>query len=766
MTKYCGTLLTTELTELCSSMSRILTLYFGLNPEVPLISDKFTSALIYILNASSYDGDISVPSRDSLWRLSLSLLSSLPLPPPLPPTVVSVLCHLLRTDKPQTARSILNTLPRLVPHLNPDNLEPLCHVVFSLWSHKFKPCPALVNSVLALTSRRGPQHGPLLLEYDILDDVHVRLKQFYVSLECSHGDNVLCTEMDIYLQLLNNILCQHPHVCEIAAKAGLADTLHKLLGWVLTSETTLSALLQVMASFTSNCLQACNSCVHTSTLMGSGLSKSLSSSSLVHSLIALVVTYSPHNAEVRMKCLRVLGHLMAANDCRHIVSKSSLFDHFTDVALKKLSPPLEHSWLFLLKSYSYHLSPYNPLLDNPNFLDLLISKTYTNLHYLIVLTNISFHPGYQAKLMANAGFGKLLEHIFSDSEQVSVNRHLKLVRAKLEDWQEETNDSNGNSNGKDVRAINEKLFEKYFELLLFDNALNRGQRRGKSPEESLSTAEKSQNPGKSVPEPRKSRSKKGGKTGRKRCDSGDKEVLSDENSKEEAHGSDGLSGDGLAETLLGQFGDRREGKENNPSRTNIPSEKEKNPSETQESSSRSQDRSKTYDKVAFDSELPYERQSYESYRKGIPGGTNISSSDSTHNSLGKRRSGTNLTNVSSNIDKYVKLFRSPSGAHTILDTNRTILDQILSHASHPGLENAHFNSLIDFAKAYDTVLLEELIRIVKRNAALIVWNLAANNYKTKLHFRHIGLVNCLQNCAKVDEDFRKEYGYVIGLLMS
>lgn len=347
-----------------------------------------------------------------------------------------------------------------------------------------------------------------------------------------------------------------------------------------------------------------------------------------------------------------------------------------------------------------------------------------------------------------------------------MNRHLKLVRAKLEDWQEETNDSNGNSNGKDVRAINEKLFEKYFELLLFDNALNRGQRRGKSPEESLSTAEKSQNPGKSVPEPRKSRSKKGGKTGRKRCDSGDKEVLSDENSKEEAHGSDGLSGDGLAETLLGQFGDRREGKENNPSRTNIPSEKEKNPSETQESSSRSQDRSKTYDKVAFDSELPYERQSYESYRKGIPGGTNISSSDSTHNSLGKRRSGTNLTNVSSNIDKYVKLFRSPSGAHTILDTNRTILDQILSHASHPGLENAHFNSLIDFAKAYDTVLLEELIRIVKRNAALIVWNLAANNYKTKLHFRHIGLVNCLQNCAKVDEDFRKEYGYVIGLLMS
>ncbi|XP_026683656.1 uncharacterized protein LOC103515041 [Diaphorina citri] len=353
MTKYCSTPLTTELTELCSSMSRILTLYFSLNPEVPLISDKFTSALIYILNASSYDGDISVPSRDSLWRLSLSLLSSLPLPPALPPTVVSVLCHLLRTDKPQTARSILNTLPRLVPHLNPDNLEPLCHVVFSLWSHKFKPCPALVNSVLALTSRRGPQHGPLLLEYDILDDVHVRLKQFYVSLECSHGDNVLCTEMDIYLQLLNNILCQHPRVCEIAAKEGLADTLHKLLGWVLTSETTLSALLQVMASFTSNCLQ---------------------------------------------------------------------------------------------------------------------------------------------------------------------------------------------------------------------------------------------------------------------------------------------------------------------------------------------------------------------------------------------------------------------GAHTILDTNRTILDQILSHASHPGLENAHFNSLTDLAKAYDTVLLEELIRIVKRNATLIVWNLAANNYKTKLHFRHIGLVNCLQNCAKVDEDFREEYG--------
>ncbi|KAI5692485.1 hypothetical protein M8J75_010712, partial [Diaphorina citri] len=54
MTKYCSTPLTTELTELCSSMSRILTLYFGLNPEVPLISDKFTSALIYILNASSY----------------------------------------------------------------------------------------------------------------------------------------------------------------------------------------------------------------------------------------------------------------------------------------------------------------------------------------------------------------------------------------------------------------------------------------------------------------------------------------------------------------------------------------------------------------------------------------------------------------------------------------------------------------------------------------------------------------------------------------
>ncbi|KAL1451527.1 hypothetical protein WDU94_005894 [Cyamophila willieti] len=358
--------------------------------------------------------------------------------------------------------------------MNPNTLSSLSHTVFSLWSRKFKPNPVLLNAVLALTSRRGPNNVSLLvLEYDLLEDVHTRVKQAYVSLECSHGDAEINSELNIYLQLLNNILTQDIRVCEIAAKSGLADTLHKLIGWIHNHETTLDTMLHVMASFTANCIQACNSFVHTSSLIGSGLSKSVSSSSLVHCLISLI--QSSHNAGVRVQCLLILSQLMVSNECRHIVSKSTLWDHLLQPAPNSLSPPVESAWTRFLRSYSLNLSPHNTTIT-PNLTDILIEKSYSNLHYFIVLTNLTFHSTYQTKLKGNSNLTKLVTDIFSGSELVSVNRYVKAIQSRLSEI--ENGEMDGKSSGglndtkSEIRNLNEKLFRKYGELIVFENTLH------------------------------------------------------------------------------------------------------------------------------------------------------------------------------------------------------------------------------------------------------------------------------------------------------
>uniref|UniRef100_A0A8D8Z4E1 Rotatin n=1 Tax=Cacopsylla melanoneura TaxID=428564 RepID=A0A8D8Z4E1_9HEMI len=842
-----------DTTAYCYVLCNILTLYYSSNQESPIVvNDKFNSVLVYILNAGSYVPDIEPASRDSLCRSCIVLLSCLPLPPPLPPSMASTLVHLLQTDNVKTARSILNTLPKLVPHLSQDTLSSLSHTVFSLWSRKFKPNPVLLNAVLALTSRRGPNHGPhhgphhgplLVIEYDLLEDVHTRLKQCYVSLECSHGDTEISSELNTYLQLLNNILTQDTRVCEIAAKSGLADTLHKLLGWVHNHETTLDTMLHVMASFTSNCIQACNSFVHTSSLIGSGLSKSVSSSSLVHGLISLIQT---HNPGVRVQCLLILSQLMVSNECRYIVSKSTLWDNFlSQPATSSISPPVESAWTRFLRSYSLNLSPHNTTITS-NLIDILIEKSYTNLHYFIVLTNLTFHATYQTKLKGNSSLTKLLTDIFSGSESVSVIRYAKAIRSRLNEIESQT-EMDGKSDSNDLRAeirrMNEKLFGKYGELVVFENTLHVGQRKkfarnkthahentlnvgrrkktvqnGRNEMHGLDTSgDRQSNDDGSLTEDlhraaegdkyweesrnrsnnSTKRSSQGtttrGSSARNSADFGPKRN-SHGSSNGSAHTSDisSSSDDVMNETHRSEH-DRSDEKENIPYGSkhgyleeNIQSNRE-NKSNKHCTTDKRADDDTDKPKRKQNQQDTNTRETYESYRKHIQAeNTPRNIHNKMPNNLGKFQNHPEILDIfqtnqhSLNNPKKDNKHLSNNKLQTSTDvpniiqstrsyrnSRKSTADESTMKTSNLGvLKSTDLNAFFDLSKACDSVLVTELVKIVKRNAVLVVWNMSANCYKTKVQYRQTGLVNWLQNEVQCDSDFEEEYACVIDMLLA
>lgn len=386
--------------------------------------------------------------------------------------------------------------------------------------------------------------------------------------------------------------------------------------------------------------------------------------------------------------------------------QSSLLDHFIDMTLnKKLSVSLEIAWIAFLKSYSFHLSQYNNTIENPYFIDTLVDKTYRNLHYLTILTNLTFHGVYQTKLSGHGKFLKLVQDILGNSESISVYKCARAVRAKI----------NGEIDGEkeEIRAINEKLFRKYFELLLFDKTLHRDRRRKISgPSVSL-----------------------GSKTSRDSRHSGGKLEL---------------SGDGKVENRLNSKTDFLDDISLETQRTQIRTRRKETDSSIQHATQN----------TCYDEEMA---NVTESSRNTSARTSNSFQTEPSPQSYESYRNCTNLseTKRSDTIEKFVKLVKI-KGEDV---ASKTVLGHMAKGPTNLSVSN-EIATLLDLAQAFDTRLTQELSKVAKRNAVLIVWNLSANNYRMKLNFRHVGLVSCLQDAVKADEEFAEEIACVLDMLMS
>ncbi|KAL1451526.1 hypothetical protein WDU94_005893 [Cyamophila willieti] len=174
--------------------------------------------------------------------------------------------------------------------------------------------------------------------------------------------------------------------------------------------------------------------------------------------------------------------------------------------------------------------------------------------------------------------------------------------------------------------------------------------------------------------------------------------------------------------------------------------------------------------------------SYESYRRQIQTDEttkNINHLDKfqqhplTNNLQKSNKHLSNTTLTTSTADNLTKphIIQATTSYRTSIksnDVSRAINLTALNSNNISAVKSTDFSAFIDLSKACDNVLVNELVKVVKRNAVLVVWNLSANCYRTKVQFRQVpGLVNWMQNSVQWDSDgFQEEYASVIGMLLS
>uniref|UniRef100_A0A671MLB4 Rotatin N-terminal domain-containing protein n=1 Tax=Sinocyclocheilus anshuiensis TaxID=1608454 RepID=A0A671MLB4_9TELE len=224
-------------------------------------------------------------------------------------------------------------------------------------------------------------------------------------------------ELKMILEILRNCLYQHNECKAVATELRLAAVLMALWPWFLLDDLTMTAALELLCVYTTNCTVACSAlCSSSSGISGSVqavLPKTAVTNSLMHGVMKLASQVAPDNSSIHSLAFSLLANLAISRDCRGVLLKSNFLQHFLSLPMPKAggrsgSPAVEplFLWLKLLLNVSFGEDGQQMILRLRGALELLVGlaqskQSSSKPTILLILHNICFCSANKPKVLAN-----------------------------------------------------------------------------------------------------------------------------------------------------------------------------------------------------------------------------------------------------------------------------------------------------------------------------------------------------------------------------
>ncbi|XP_050395156.2 rotatin [Patella vulgata] len=237
-------------------------------------------------------------------------------------------------------------------------------------------------------------------------------------------EDPIIQELVMTYDLLRNFMCQNSDVKTACYHSGLSSVCHKLWAWCQVEPTLMSAMLNLLTTYTAQCSTATSSLAYTSP---TGISSAipgkspLSSNSLVHSIIKLANRELEKDMSTIIKTIfSLLCNIVMSAEGRNIMWKCNMLSEFTQLnpqKSKKQKPKhkqyLDVLWLDLLVNLSFTTDGQQIIFKVNGAIDLLLdfvehgNQKCSELS-LLILRNLCCHTSNKPKLLANE---KLIPYI-------------------------------------------------------------------------------------------------------------------------------------------------------------------------------------------------------------------------------------------------------------------------------------------------------------------------------------------------------------------
>ncbi|ESO98430.1 hypothetical protein LOTGIDRAFT_231452 [Lottia gigantea] len=239
-------------------------------------------------------------------------------------------------------------------------------------------------------------------------------------------EDPLLQEIILTFDLLRNFMCQNSGVKTACYHSDLSCICHKLWSWCLIDPHLMSAMLNLLTTYTAQCSTATSSLAYTSptSLTPAVPGKSqLSSNSLVHCVIKLGSKELEKESSAVLKSIfSLLCNIVMSPEGRNILWKCNILSEFTQLNPKKSKKSgsrgkqketVDVLWLELLINLSFTTDGQQIIFKVHGAVDLLLDfvefgSQKTSEQALLILRNLSCHTSNKPKLLANE---KLIPYI-------------------------------------------------------------------------------------------------------------------------------------------------------------------------------------------------------------------------------------------------------------------------------------------------------------------------------------------------------------------
>ncbi|XP_008548822.1 rotatin [Microplitis demolitor] len=245
----------------------------------------------------------------------------------------------------------------------------------------------------------------------------------------------LLSDVNRVVTLLMNFSHNNQMVKCTLSKLGLADILHKLWAWISLNDSTIVSSLKLLATYTTNCLEAAQSLILTTTLPGTGPRKTPNTVSLIHVIVHLVSKEidkaAQHFDNQRLQfSFHVLKNAVHAHDCRVSIIKSNLLQFLTKIhpsSTKRAKPwPLVEVYcLEFLIDFTFYEEGQMSVSKAVDGLDVLIQLSRcttpaTRILALSTLRNLLFNVSNRPRVLCSVDFMNLLHSVFKSGSLCEI----------------------------------------------------------------------------------------------------------------------------------------------------------------------------------------------------------------------------------------------------------------------------------------------------------------------------------------------------------
>ncbi|XP_053343881.1 rotatin [Clarias gariepinus] len=237
-------------------------------------------------------------------------------------------------------------------------------------------------------------------------------------------------ELRMVLEILRNCLYQHKDCKEVATDLKLSSVVLSLWPWLLLTDFSMNAALELLCVYTANCTAACSAVCGSSA--HAALPRNPVTNSLMHAVMKLASQVPPDNNTIHALSFSLLANLSISRDCRCLLQKSNFLQHFLSLPLPRGSSKSSKNstaaailaqWLQLLLNISFEEDGQQMIMKMRGALELLTDlaqgkhgeKKHTA---LLILHNICFCPANKPRVLA---CDKAVDLLVSCLESSSLN---------------------------------------------------------------------------------------------------------------------------------------------------------------------------------------------------------------------------------------------------------------------------------------------------------------------------------------------------------